>query len=133
MEISVGNFGRMMFEVMLGGGKHIPEHWDSIRSEVEPLVRQLLMLNSKMAGGGYQIYGYVGDDGEMVLSEFEKSKMEFYKNCVEADSLDIGDEFLLDADQESPFVVIDITSDWVYYGSGGGISRIGLKTSVSEV
>lgn len=64
MEVSIGDFGRMIFEMMTEDKrmpnfeKHIPDHWASIADEAKPLVEQLLALNEKMPNGGYDIVGH---------------------------------------------------------------------------
>lgn len=72
MDIQIGDYGRMIFEQMLHAGRNpMPlSHWESIRKEAEPLVRQLLALNSKMKGVEYKIRGRY--DGQEHYSDDEK-------------------------------------------------------------
>jgi hypothetical protein len=99
MEISVGDYGRMMFEMMIAEKYgNLPEHWKSIQAEAEPLVRQLLELNKKMLvdgkPGGYEIHGYVekGKKKKKVRSKFERIRMaQEHGLKVKASSLKIGD------------------------------------------
>lgn len=53
-EISIGDYGRMVFELFLEENwSNIPDHWNSIKKEALPLVKKLIKLNDKMEGGGY--------------------------------------------------------------------------------
>lgn len=102
MEISVGDFGRMIFEQTVGD-KYTdpPEHWKSIMAEAEPLVRKLLALNDKMTvdgkPGGYQIHGYVEKGKKKkVRSEFERIRMaQEHALKVKGSNLKIGDRIWL--------------------------------------
>jgi len=74
-EIAVGDYGRFMFESML---KETPEqmgkHWASIREKAEPLVRELLRLNSEMKPGSYRIIGYKDATGKEQLADHQRVK-----------------------------------------------------------
>lgn len=56
--------------------KETPEqmgkHWASIREKAEPLVRELLRLNSEMKPGGYRIIGYTDASGKKQLSDHQQ-------------------------------------------------------------
>jgi len=69
MEITVGMYGSCIFESML---KETPEqmgaHWASIREKAEPLVRELLRLNSEMKPSSYRIIGLKDASGKEQLS-----------------------------------------------------------------
>lgn len=73
MEITIGDYGRFMFESML---KDTPEqmgtHWASIRVKAEPLVRELLRLNSEMKPDGYRLIGYKDESGKIHLSDHQR-------------------------------------------------------------
>ena len=121
MEVSVGDYGRMMFEMMVGE-KHLPDHWESIKAEAEPLVRKLLALNAKMSSGGYEIHGY-SDKGKTVLSVQEKVEAAQRRFLIPASELQEGDSFWLFDNQEhemyvgqdDPFIVEDVTKKGIYY------------------
>lgn len=74
MEVTIGDYGRMMFEMMTGKYKDMPEHWRSIYGKAEPMIRQLVELNNEMKGGGYRIVGYI-KDGKKVLSGWEAVRL----------------------------------------------------------
>lgn len=65
MQLSIGDYGKFLFELMLGPKKDLSKHWQSIADEARPLVQKLLELNQKMSTGGYELYGYL-KDGKMV-------------------------------------------------------------------
>jgi hypothetical protein len=119
MEVSVGDYGRMIFEMMVAE-KHLPDHWQSIKAEAEPLVRKLLALNAKMSNGGYEIHGH-NDKGKKVLSAHEKIKAAQSRCLVPARDLREGDRFWLFDDyndtfnDDHPFVVEDVTKRGIYY------------------
>ena len=93
MEVTVGNYGRMMFEMMTSS-EHpttLPDHWLSIAAEARPLVEELIALNKKMLNGGYQITGLT-QDGKKVLPEHERIQLAQEKLLsVKADTLNEGD------------------------------------------
>lgn len=72
-EVNVGDYGRMMFEMMLTKkSEDIPEHWFSIWEEAKPLVEQLLELNSKMKPNCYKVSGHKTKNGKTILSDPER-------------------------------------------------------------
>lgn len=75
-EVSVRDYGGMLFDVFVGRASHIPlpEHFKSIEAKARPLIQQLLELNSEMAGGGYAIYDYVNSSGKRIKREWERIK-----------------------------------------------------------
>ncbi len=75
MEVTIGEYGRMMFEMMVGGKKNMPDHWKSIANKAEPLVRELIKLNDEMKPGSYDIIGYKGTDGKKKLSKHERIRL----------------------------------------------------------
>lgn len=100
MEIKIGDYGRMIFEMILGE-KNLPDHWKSIHQEAKPLVLQLLSLNEKMENGGYNIVGYQDETGNKKLSEKERLKLtEKELFGVFADQLNKGDYVWLFEDPE---------------------------------
>ena len=55
MEISIGDYGRMMFEMVAAEkGEDMSDHWKSIKEKAQPLVQQLIALNQYL---GYEIVG----------------------------------------------------------------------------
>jgi hypothetical protein len=123
MEISIGDYGRMMFEIMNGKYKDMPEHWQSISKEAEPLVKQLLALNAKMTNGGYEIIGVKDEKGKKKLSKFERIQKAQKEWEVSASTLKEGDQiWLLSAysdhemyiGQDDPVTVQDVTKKGVY-------------------
>lgn len=126
MEVSVGDYGRMMFEMMVGQNSFNGiEHWSSIKSEAEPLVRKLLALNNKMSNGGYTIHGYLAESEKQqkVLSKWEKIEAAQKRVLVPTSTLQEGDKFwLFYADEyemfvhrDDPATVEDVTKKAVYY------------------
>jgi hypothetical protein len=127
MEVSVGDYGRMMFEMMVAEKySDLPEHWQSIKKEAEPLVRKLLALNNKMSNGGYKIHGYVEKKGKKkvkVLSDHEKINIAQAQLAVDAGTLQEGDYFWLykhyDHEmyigQDDPLSVTEVTKKAVYF------------------
>jgi len=140
MEVSVGDYGRMMFEMMVGE-KNLPDHWESIKTEAEPLVRKLLDLNAKMSNGGYEVHGY-SDKGEKVLSAKEKIEAAQRRFLIPASELQEGDSFWLFDNydhemyvgQDEPLLVEDVTKKGVYYEAshlgGRHTERIDLTEKV---
>lgn len=123
MEVSIGDYGRMIFEIVHGEKfNQMPEHWQAIAKEAKPLIDQLLALNDKMPNGGYRIVG------RKVKGKKQKSKRERILEAqkrlweVEASTLKEGDLVWLHANydhemhvgQEEPVLVEDITAKGVY-------------------
>lgn len=73
-ELSVGDYGRRLFQIMTDDNSHV-DHWESIREKAEPLVRQLIALNSEMKGGGYKITGYKTGRGKKILSNEQRIEL----------------------------------------------------------
>ena len=123
MEVNIGDYGRMMFEMMTGTRSNMPDHWESISKEAEPLVRQLIDLNIKMKNGGYNIVGYKDKEGKKKLSKFERIKQAQKAWEVSADTLKEGDQIWLVSTysdhemyigQDDPVIVQDVTKNGVY-------------------
>lgn len=75
METSIGEYGKMMFEQMIGVSDQYrgrPDHWESIREKAEPLVRELVKLNEEMTGGGYTLVGYKTKDNKPVKTSYQR-------------------------------------------------------------
>ena len=77
MEVTVGDYGRMIFEMCLAReGYEPPDHWKSIMERAKPLCEQLLALNAEMVVDGkplgYKISGYKDKRGKVVLSAGER-------------------------------------------------------------
>lgn len=127
MEVSVGDYGRMMFEMMLTKG-NLPDHWQSIKEEAEPLVRKLLDLNARMSNGGYEVHGYLAK-GKKVLSSQEKIKTAQSRFVIPASELQEGDRFWLFDNyhhemyigQDEPLLVDEVTKKGVFYYTTGRI------------
>lgn len=75
MEISVSDYGRMMFELMVGDSPYpMPPHWESIKEKATPLVQALIRLNEEMDNGGYKIHGYL-KEGKPILSTYQAIRL----------------------------------------------------------
>ncbi len=130
MEISIGDYGRMMFEMMTATDDYPPDHWLSIKLDAEPLVRRLIALNTEMEvdgkKGGYKIVGYKEGDKKK-LSEYERIVLAQKKMLtVKAKSLKEGDRiWYSDGDiemhigEQDPAPVIDVTKKAVYVEMDG--------------
>jgi hypothetical protein len=145
MEISIGDYGRMMFEMMIGKSNDLPDHWLSIKADAEPLVRKLLELNNQMVvdgiPSGYEIHGHT-DNSKPVLSKLEKIILAQKQYAVPASTLQVGDKFWLidNSDfemyvvQDEPVVVDEITKKGVYFEmrhfGGRHVERIDLNELV---
>lgn len=72
-EVSVGDFGRMIFEQAYPQfpGYALSPHWASIMQDAKPHIDALLALNEKMAGGGYDIHGII-KDGKVVRKRYDR-------------------------------------------------------------
>lgn len=121
MEISVGDYGRFLFENLVGTRKdHSNRQWEAIRAEAEPLVRQLLALNEKLEYP-YELTGY-HTQGKKKLSRFEKIRLAQDKELtVRVSQLREGDEvwlvepdFDMEVDGRSTVFVKEITENSVY-------------------
>lgn len=122
MEVSIGEYGRMMFEMMNEGRSNLPPHWESIRDEAKPLVAKLIALNDKMNSGGYEIIG-LKKNGKKVLSKTQRIAAAQRRLWEEkATGLKEGDKIWLldDSDhemyigQDEPVPVIDISRKGIY-------------------
>ena len=95
MEIDVGNYGRMVFELVLSNKcQTYPKHWESIIDKAKPLVEKLLALNDEMKVDGrenkYTIIGQVGE--KYFMSESEKIETAMQKTLeVSIEQLKEGD------------------------------------------
>ena len=140
MEITVGDYGRMMFEAMTSKKSDI-KHWDSIRDEAKSLVNQLLALNEKMEGGGYKIIGTV--NGKKNLSDYERIELAQQKMwTVKAKTLKDGDYIwcgdgdgsMMTPGTDGPAKVVEVTKKNVYVEIRGCnfefITQIGLDEEV---
>lgn len=122
-EVTVGEYGKMIFEACTGNWSDVPDHWKSILSEAKPLVEQLIALNDKMlvegVPCGYIIVGKI--DSKTVLSNFERIELAM-KKTMEVSSSDLkeGDDVLEIEDIsiteaiENPSKVLEITKKGVY-------------------
>jgi hypothetical protein len=144
MEVKIGDYGRMMFEMMEEGklSGHLPPHWESIREKAQPLVKQLIALNDEMVGGGYVIVGRKVK-GKKVLSKAERIKRAQKKLWeVEASTLEVGDRVFYDEGEEASFVddgcgpweVEDVSTKGIYidvqHCGGWHTARIGRDEKV---
>ena len=134
-EVSVGDYGRMIFELMVGfDTRYVPDHWKSIQAEAEPLVRQLLELNKKMSGGGYNVHGYKLLDGQKALSKSDKILIAQESCKIPASELEEGDLFWYFEDEtfmdDEPLVVFEKTDKGVYYEVNNHNIRIALDEDV---
>lgn len=122
MEIKASEYGMYLFNSMLQKKGSTSEHWESIREKAEPLVRELIRLNSEMKGGGYKLTGYVDEDGKEKLTDQQRIKIVQEKLWkVSTLDLKVGDKiWLIDEEPEmyirenSPAPVDDITAKNVY-------------------
>lgn len=122
MELKVGEYGRHLFEIMTSKKNSQSDHWESIRKKAEPLVRELIKLNSEMKGGGYQIVGYTDESGKEKLSEFKRIEMAQDKLWkVKASSLKKGDKVWLFGDEPEMYIretepgtVEEVGKEWIY-------------------
>ena len=122
MELTIDEYGKYLFHVMTKEKYSSGSHWESIRKEAEPLVRQLIELNKKMEGGGYKLVGYVDESGKKILSDHErvcKAQDKLWKTT--ASTLKKGDKIWLyggDRDmhigEDEPAVVETVTKEWIY-------------------
>lgn len=71
IEVSVGDYGKMLFDMLLEPNGHLPDHWKSIKKEAVPHLKALIALNDKMKGGGYTITG-IKKKGRKVLPKHER-------------------------------------------------------------
>jgi hypothetical protein len=103
MEIKIGDFGRMIFEMCLERKHgHMPDHWKSILPDALPLVKALLDLNDKMPGGGYTIVGIV-KEGKRIRSKSQRIGLAMCRAWqVRASTLVKGDRVWLHKDDEIP-------------------------------
>jgi len=134
MEVSVGDYGRMMFEMLVAEKGNLPEHWQSIQVLAEPLVRQLIALNGQMTNGGYEIHGYVEPGNKKILSKHELIQAAQEKALkFPANKLKIGDRLWLIEDGEldmsfdqDPVAVSDIGNTGSIYVEmqGGYVAQI---------
>ena len=97
MEIEIGDYGQIIFEMMVGDTGELPDHWARARHRAEPLVRQLIRLNGELRLG-YELIGYKDDNGKLILSKAQKIDKAQKTWAVPAKELKIGDQvWLLDS------------------------------------
>jgi len=122
-EVTIGAFGRMMFEVMLNEKpQQMADHWKSIAAEAKPLVEQLLVLNDKMQGGGYYITGRkVNGKKQKPKHQRIREAQERTWGCFAGDLkegdliwVNDGDEYDMYVGQDDPLVVTEVTGKGVY-------------------
>lgn len=123
MEISIGDYAKHLFEIMVARPDKSLKHWESIRAEAEPLVRKLIELNDKMEGGGYKITGYTDTKGKKKLPDHERIRLAQKKlwQC-KAGELKEGDQCWLVENydhemyvgEQDPAPVVDVTKNGVY-------------------
>ena len=117
MEITVGEYGRTIFEMMTSKTT-LPNHWKSIESEAKPLVEQLIALNEKV-----KIYEIINLEvkGKRKLTRrerIEKAQTELWS--VKASSLKEGDLIWFDGEnnmqigQDNPVSVYEVTKKNIY-------------------
>lgn len=123
MELTIGDYGKYLFEQMTKDKKHNnSDHWESIRKKSEPLVRELIKLNSEMKGGGYILVGYVDESGKEKLPDHKRILLAQEKLWnVKVSKLAKGDRVWLNGDepemyigQDEPGVVEAVSKEWVY-------------------
>lgn len=123
MEVTIGDYGRMMFEIMTGKYEDMPKHWASISEKAKPLVSELIKLNSEMQkqGGSYEIVGYT-ENGKKKLSEWERvKKIQEHLWGVKAKKLKVGDKIWVNncdhemyIGEQNPANVVDVTKNGIY-------------------
>ena len=127
MELKIGDYGRALFEQMINSTQTAVlvdgiGHWESIREKAEPLVRELIKLNSEMGGGGYQLVGYTDETGKQKLPNHKRIRLSQEKLWkVNINELKKGDKiWLLDDEPEmyigesDPGIVDSVSENHVY-------------------
>jgi hypothetical protein len=124
IEITIGQYGRMMFEMMTSNdARELPKHWASIRAEAEPLVRQLIALNARMSGsgreGGYTLTDYT-ENGKPVLSAASRIDIAQIRLWgVKGSDLKVGDRVWVNGDLEESLGYVEfITEHYVCIDMG---------------
>lgn len=121
-EVSIGEFGRMIFEMTVERPEYASAHWRSIQNEALPLVKQLLALNKKM-DRPYEIIGLERDNGMKTLSQMERIKLAQIKLWGrKVGELKVGDQIWLYDNfdhemyvtQDYPVRIVDRTDKFVY-------------------
>lgn len=147
MEVSLSEYGRMMFEMMCGKKNNMPDHWASIAAEATPLVMQLIALNEKMVvdgkAGGYEVIGAPDKTGKKKLSKRRRIELAQEKDLLTtAGSLKVGDHFWLHkhydhemyVGEHEPVRADDITAKGIYFDmphcGGSHMERIGPNDKV---
>lgn len=121
MEITIEEYGKFLFQTMNRENSG-SDHWESIRKEAEPLVKELIELNFKMKGGGYKLVGYKDKKGKTVLSDsrrIEIAQEKLWKvSTTELKQGDkiwlIGEEPEMHIGETDPAPVDEITDKNVY-------------------
>lgn len=120
MELKIGDYGKILFEQMVNSNGI--DRWESIREKAEPLVRELIKLNSEMDGGGYQLVGYTDETGKQKLPNHKRIRLSQEKLWkVNINELKKGDKiWILDDGYEmyigenDPGVVDSVSENHVY-------------------
>jgi hypothetical protein len=73
IELQIEEYGRVLFRAMTEGDEHASSFWSNIRAEAKPLVEQLIALNDKLEGGGYELVGMVSK-GKVKLTRLQRIK-----------------------------------------------------------
>lgn len=90
MEITIGEYGRMMFEIMTSSSQGL-KHWNKIREKARPLIFKLIKLNQEMHDV-YTIVGYVDEAGNKKLSNQSRIiKVQKKLWGITASELNVGD------------------------------------------
>ena len=121
METTIGNYGRMIFEMMCVKNG-LPDHWESIKTKAQPLVQELIRLNSEMKPVGYDIIGTYDENGRKKLSK--SKRIEIAQEMmwqVEATTLKTKDlvwinsgDYEMYIGQQDPGIVEDVTKKCIY-------------------
>lgn len=123
MEIDVDDYGKHLFSSMLEKKGTAGQHWESIRSKAEPLVRELIRLNSEMKGGGYKLVGYKDESGKEILPDHKRiTKAQEELWSVYTADLKVGDriwllndcDFEMHIGEQEPGKVEEVTGKAVY-------------------
>jgi hypothetical protein len=142
MEISIGDFGRMIFESSCADKHNIPAHWADVYDEAKPLVEKLLALNEKI---GYAIIGLKNKKtGKKQLSKhdrIEQAQQKLWgrtgKDLKEGDYFWTNDgalDYEMYIGQNDPVKVDEVTKKGIYFEQshcgGHHTERIGPETEI---
>lgn len=114
MEIKLGDYARMIFESVMEPQRYSQNHWNSIREEATPLVKQLIALNDKMTDP----YKIIGTEKHK-LSETERIAEAVRREWeCNANEIAIGDQIWIPHQDinvyDEPAEVTDISSKMIY-------------------